>query len=317
MKLFLYKIIMRFFKRFGYKLNKIQIKKQKIKFNYNLNNLMDEPLNADFHYQLAIDADKNCQHYLAFSEIKTAFFLNPKSEKISKMMIKFKDKIPKLILMRHNLYFRYLTLSNEIKSKENYKNAKILDVGGGEGRLASFIPDVSYCLIEPQKNGISGLNIPFADKSFDYVVSCHVLEHIPIQERDSFLESLISKAKKEVILLNPFYVDGTFTNERLELMIDLTDAKWAKEHLDLDIPTIKYIENFLNLRNLKFKYRANGNFLLSMTSFLLDHYANRSGANNDLIKINSFYNKNFSNLINKQEISPNDFLVTITLDTGN
>ena len=32
-------------------------------------------------------------------------------------MIKIKNHLPELTLMRHNLYFRYLTLANEIKGK--------------------------------------------------------------------------------------------------------------------------------------------------------------------------------------------------------
>ena len=40
----------------------------------------------------------------------------------------------------------------------------ILDIGGGEGCLSAFIPDLKYCLVEPTKNGISGLKIPFPEK---------------------------------------------------------------------------------------------------------------------------------------------------------
>jgi 2-polyprenyl-3-methyl-5-hydroxy-6-metoxy-1,4-benzoquinol methylase len=67
---------------------------------------------------------------------------------------------------------------------------KVLDVGGGHGQLASFLPEASYCLAEPSVNGISGADLPFADRSFDYVVSCHVLEQIPE------VQAVISKVER-------------------------------------------------------------------------------------------------------------------------
>ena len=60
--------------------------------------------------------------------------------------------------------------------------------------LASFIPDASYCLVDPSTNGISGVNLPFSNGTFDYVVSCHVLEHIPSGDRNTFLDQLLLKS---------------------------------------------------------------------------------------------------------------------------
>ena len=314
MKKILYKLIVTFFKKAGFKLNKIQVKSSSTAFRYDIQNLINEPLNKDYHFDLASQAFKNKDFFLAFAEIKTANFIDSDSKKINNLMLKIKNHLPKLTLMRHNLYFRYLTLANEIKRKDGYPNLSILDIGGGEGCLSAFIPDLKYCLVEPTKNGISGLKIPFPEKSFDYVVSCHVLEHIEPDRREDFLNNLLRQAKKGIILLNPFYVKKTFARQRLELIIKLTDSKWAKEHLDLNLPTIGFIEEFVKKKGLTMVSKENGNFMLTMTSFFLDHYANKSGSNKDLLEINSFYNKNFSNLIHKKENFPTDFLVSISLE---
>jgi len=93
-------------------------------------------------------------------------------------------------------------------------------------------------------NGISGIDLPFKDKSFDVVVSCHVLEHIPVKDRDVFLDQLCAKAKKSVILHNPFKVDGVDETERLQLHIDIIDAWWAKEHLECSLPSVESIKEF-------------------------------------------------------------------------
>ena len=110
----------------------------------------------------------------------------------------------------------------------------MLDVGGGEGLLAQFLDEAKfeYCLAEPTVNGISGIALPFAPKSFDIVVSCHVLEHIPIDDRVVFLDNLVNQARKAVVFLNPFEVPKTHVTERLKLLISITGADWAKEHLD-------------------------------------------------------------------------------------
>ncbi|WP_198246783.1 class I SAM-dependent methyltransferase [methane-oxidizing endosymbiont of Gigantopelta aegis] len=93
--------------------------------------------------------------------------------------------------------------------------------------------------------------MPFEDKSFDVVVSCHVLEHIPVEDRDVFLEQLCAKAKKSVVLLNPFQVEGVNEVERLQLHIDIIGAWWAKEHLECSLPLVEDVEKFSKQRGYK------------------------------------------------------------------
>jgi hypothetical protein len=62
-----------------------------------------------------------------------------------------------------------------------------------------------YLSLKRTMYGISGTELPFTEKSFDVAVACHVLEHIPQNERVQFLDQLCTKARKYVLLLNPFF----------------------------------------------------------------------------------------------------------------
>jgi hypothetical protein len=98
----------------------------------------------------------------------------------------------------------HIRLAGYLSCLYAYDDFSLLDVGGGEGVLSLFLPQVQYVLVEPTINGISGTELPFEDKSFDIVVSCHVLEHVPPTERFQFLGQLCTKARRHVLLLNPF-----------------------------------------------------------------------------------------------------------------
>jgi hypothetical protein len=102
----------------------------------------------------------------------------------------------------------------------------ILDVGGGDGALSLFLPEVRYMLAEPTTNGISA--DAFAPKSFDVVVACHVLEHVSGDARTAFMEMLSSRARRHFLLLNPFYDPAGHDKERLQPVVELTGAQWAR-----------------------------------------------------------------------------------------
>lgn len=205
--------------------------------------------------------------------------------------------------MNHNLYYRFTTLAQELKSISTTKEFSVLDVGGGEGQLAAFIPEASYCLAEPTINGISGIDLPFAEHSFDYVVSCHALEHIPVKDRSGFLDQLLSKSRKGVILLNPFnFVTKDNSAEAAEqIILDITDAPWAKEHLECTLPKLEDVKVYAKDNGLKLTIKPSSTMTTSMACVFMDYFANKAGLRAELGEVHEFFNTNFKGILDNNE----------------
>ncbi|MBK8102682.1 MAG: class I SAM-dependent methyltransferase [Cellvibrionales bacterium] len=188
--------------------------------------LIMQPLDAILHFQYAQAASKANLPFLAYAELKTASVLGLPDKDGQQLYQEIISKVPDLLEMNHNQWFRLHSIASKLKEKADGKKLRILDVGGGDGSLAAFLPEMDYCLVEPDTNGISGTHLPFADQSFDYVVSCHVLEHIPIESRELFLDQLISKASKGLLLLNPFHVEEALLRKGCSclLMLPMRDG---------------------------------------------------------------------------------------------
>jgi hypothetical protein len=129
-----------------------------------------------------------------------------------------------------------------------------------------------------------------------------------LEVRDVFLDQLISKAKRGVILLNPFQVEGTKVDERLRLVIEITGAEWAKEHLECSLPKIEQIEEYALNRGLKLSIKPNGTMVTSLAFVFLDYFAEKSGLHEDFMKVSRFFNESYTHISDSADY-PNAYMV--------
>lgn len=279
--------------------------------SFNTARLFSDPTNPELHFEFAKHCSSIRNNILAHAEARTARSLGLNSEECIQLIENTLIHANDLQEIEHNQYYRYLTLANEIERFSTDESSTLIDVGGGSGMLAQFIPPFEYCLAEPTINGISGIDLPFSDGRFDMAVSCHVLEHIPLESRTQFLDQLVAVSRNGVILLNPFNVEGTFVTERLRLFVELTGAEWAKEHLDCTLPEISFVEDYASARGLAYRIRPNGSVTTSMAMFFASHFMQKAGCQKELRKLSAFYNGLPIALLDSLDY-PTAYLVTLT-----
>lgn len=273
-----------------------------------VNRLTQDPLNAALHLEYAIQANRQGKPYLAYAELKTAAALGASPNKIAGLVEKTLAALPPADEMDHNQYFRFASLAEAITRRAGSDELTMLDVGGGQGQLAAFLPQASYCLAEPSVNGISGTALPFPDRAFDLVVACHVLEHIPPPSRDLFLDQLLAKSRTGVILLNPFAIESTHVEERLRLFVEITGAPWAREHLEHSLPRLETIKDYAQRRNLEIEIEPNGNVTTSTALVFGAYFAAKAGMLDEWKQVNRFYNREFMQILHSNE-TPNAYLI--------
>jgi hypothetical protein len=118
---------------------------------------------------------------------------------------------------------------------------RVLDVGGvlggAGGHLATtndFVPEAAVVTTDvrgsdhPDHVRVPGGELPFADASFDLVVSMDVLEHVPAAERLAFHRELARVARRWVLLAAPFATAGV--RDADALLYALIEARHRYQH---------------------------------------------------------------------------------------
>jgi len=144
---------------------------------------------------------------------------------------------------RHNIVSRFLHKSG---------SKSVLDVGGTARVLQMFSDRFKVTTINVDDSGdvrYAGKELPYADDSFDAVVSLDTLEHIPREDRKGFVEEMLRVAKREAIFCTPF---GTEFHRNIEIELHNAwrrefgkDHRFLKEHIDYVLPTLSDIKDIL------------------------------------------------------------------------
>lgn len=225
----------------------------------------------------------------------------------SGLLSKRLEDIDKYSLLDPTYVSRYILQAGIVDAYKHHhgtKKLKVLDVGGFGSILQQFI-DVDLTVIDvlPNTENVpnyiqgSALSMPFADNSFDIVMSCDVLEHIPKEDRTTFLKESARVTKDMVIVAAPFNLPGVREHEiaanNFYKNMQGEDHRWLLEHLLDELPNLQEAELTLGKQGLEVDHFSHTSLnywqLVTRVGFLLAHNADKAELVNCLKDINRYY----------------------------
>jgi len=136
------------------------------------------------------------------------------------------------------------------------ESKSVLDVGGNASIAQMFLSDCKVISINIDNSGdirYDGKVLPFADNTFDAVVSIDVLEHVHPFNRKFLIEEIFRVAKKDVIFCFPL---GTQIHRDIEIELNNLwrqvfgkDHRFLKEHIENGLPSLSEIKEIICEKN--------------------------------------------------------------------
>jgi hypothetical protein len=216
----------------------------------------------------------------------------------------------KISVLPFDLYQRYKLVQQVIEGLRDKKPLKILDVGGFPGQILNFLPDDDVLVIDRQHSHIGHYlqaeapNLPFERNSFDIVTTVDVLEHIPKENRETFLLELSRVSRNVLIIACPFDTPDVSLYEILSNSFyrSLTgnDHIWLKGHIENGLPDLgetmekiknnfPYVSTFCNGYLPRWVKMITAHLNSSTDDFMIPY----------LQSLNKFYNEKFFEYDNK------------------
>lgn len=122
----------------------------------------------------------------------------------------------------------------------------ILDVGGGPGSLASFCPERQVVATDLNPPGrwhaaapalvvADGVQLPFAEDSFQCVVTLDTLEHVAQDKRAALLDEAVRVAREWVLVVCPCATPGVADAD--EALLSIVRRRFGDEFPTVDVLT--------------------------------------------------------------------------------
>ena len=175
------------------------------------------------------------------------------------------------LLIGYDTFERHRLVASLMKDIQG----KTLDVGGSPGLLTKFTTSPVF-VTNLEKGDVvsSGLNLPFANETFDFVTSLDVLEHIPLEKRLRFVSELVRVAKFNVITCAPFGSKEHIDQEKEIMAILATEGisnQMLAEHVQNGIPELESFLSYLP-SDLEVDAWFSGDFRINSLLFTIDHW---------------------------------------------
>jgi uncharacterized coiled-coil protein SlyX len=163
-----------------------------------------------------------------------------------------------LLRLPFDQYGRYRIIREALEAARPSigERLRVLDVGGffrtarGEAVLPGrmFLTDDDVTVVDQAECDLPGYirgdgrGLDFADRSFDVVISCDTLEHVPAADRQAFWRELLRVAKRGVLLAAPFASSEVVAAEAL-LMAYIqaehgVEQAMLREHREYGLPEL-------------------------------------------------------------------------------
>jgi len=160
-----------------------------------------------------------------------------------------------------------------------------LDVGDASGYLLAFDDDLDVISADVELYGeplpgarrllADGAALPFADNSFDAVISSDALEHVAPDSRNAFLMEFTRVSRGLVAVAAPFDTPGVGGAEELvRRYAQLTTGRpqaQLEEHRDYGLPDLPRTVDCLREAGLEVSSQGNGNLHDWVSMMLLKH----------------------------------------------
>jgi hypothetical protein len=160
---------------------------------------------------------------------------------------------------------RFLRLHNTANTitERVEKSHSILDVGGFDGALAMFLDEYKVDVIDPITTGATGQIV--APDSYDVIVSIDAIEHVPPDQRQSFVERLSNAARHHLFINFP----GRQSANAQQLIYDLTNNPLVKEHVMWQLPELHVVKELVEQSGFKVDTKQHTSLAQWISQYLL------------------------------------------------